>query len=361
MHSLRFKTCTKILRCLLPAACCLFAATITRADEVADFYQGKSLTLLVGHEAGTGFDVYGRMLARHIGRHIPGRPNVVVQNMAGAGGVTAANWVANIAPRDGSLIATVVHIVMLDQQLFTGGEPLAGARPTGQPRTQFDPNRFNWIGNIEQSVATCGVSRASGVQKFDELLTRETVFGGSAVGGALSLGTYALKNLLGARLKIVQGYKGSADLKLAFVRGEIEGICGLPISTLKTNWRDVVESGLYRPVIQLNHDPHPMLAGLPHLYDYAKSEEDRQVFDLLFGSAVLGRIYMTPPEVPPARVAALRAAFMATMQDAGFLAAAEAGQLEVSPASGEVVAEQLARYTSVSPAVAERARRAIKP
>ena len=334
---------------VLAAGLLVLGAASARADGVAEFYQGRTLTVLVGHEAGTGFDVYGRALARHIGRHIPGQPNVVVQNMPGAGGVTAANWLANIAPRDGLLLATIVHIALLDNQL-------------GQGRlAKFDPNSFGWVGNVEQSVATCGVSKASGIQRFDELMVRETVFGGSAVGGALSLGTFALKNLLGAKLKIAQGYKGSADLKLAFARGEIEGICGLPISTLKTNWRDVVESGQFKAVIQLNHDRHPLLAGLPHLYDFAKTDEDRQVFDLVFGSAVLGRIFLTPPEAPAARLSALRAAFDATMVDREFLAAADAGQLEVSSASGEVVARLIKQYTSVSTAVAERARLAIKP
>jgi tripartite-type tricarboxylate transporter receptor subunit TctC len=285
-------------------------------------------------------------------RGISGTPNVIVQNMPGAGGVTAANWVAAIAPRDGLLIATLVHIALLDRQIGVG---------PGGSLAKFDPNAFGWVGNVEQSVGTCGVSKASGVQTFDELMTRETVFGGSAVGGALSLGTFALRNLLGAKLKIAQGYKGSADLKLAFARGEIEGICGLPISTLRTNWRDVVDSGQFRPVIQLNHDPHPQLAGLPHLNDFARTEEEQQVFDLVFGSAVLGRVYFAPPGVPPERLAMLRAAFDATMTDAEFRAFADAGQLEVSPASGEAVAALIKRYTSVSDASAERARRAIKP
>ena len=201
------------------------------ADEVADFYQGKTITVMVAHETGTGFDIYARVLVRHIGRHIPGQPNLVVQNILGAGGMTGANWLYNIAAKDGTVIGTTVHTIMLDQLTGDG------------TASRFDTNRFQYIGNIEQSVATCGVSAASGVTRFEDILTREIVFGGAAVTGALSQGAFALRNLIGAKIKMVQGYKGSADIKLALVRGEIQGICGLPISTLKTSWRDVVESG----------------------------------------------------------------------------------------------------------------------
>ena len=335
-------------RCLLPAACCL-VATATRAEEVSDFYQGRTLTVVVAHEPGTGFDVYARVLVRHLGRHVPGAPAVVVQNMPGAGGVTGANWLYNIAPRDGSVIATVVHTVMLDRLL------------NEQSAVRFDPNRFNWIGNIESSVGTCGISERSGFKSFDEMLEREIVFGGAAITGALSQGSFALRNLVGAKIKMVHGYKGSADMKLALTRGEIQGMCGLPISTLKSFWRDAVEAGHYRPIIQLNHEPHPWLGKIRHLYEFARTDEDRQVFDLVFGSLVLGRIYMAPPEVPAPRVKALRAAFDATMKDAAFLADAEKGHIEVSATTGDAVAELIRRYTSAPKAVIDRAVIAVKP
>src|SRR3954466_10744271 len=224
------------------AAVLATAATLAQAaaaDEVADFYKGKPFTIVVGHEAGTGFDIYGRTLARHIGRHIPGNPNVVVQNMNGASGLTSANWLYNIAPKDGSVVATYVQGVPL--------EPLYG-----NASARFDPAKSTWIGNLEESVGVCGVSKASGIARFGDMLTRETVMAGTGSTGPLGKASLAVKNLLGAKIKLVTGYQGSASVKLAIQRGEVAGICGLPMSTITSFWKDDYESGNFKPVIQLS-------------------------------------------------------------------------------------------------------------
>jgi tripartite-type tricarboxylate transporter receptor subunit TctC len=209
------------------------------ADDTADFYKGKTVSIVVGHQVGTGFDIYARVLAPHLGRHIPGQPNVIVQNMVGASGITAANWLNNIAPKDGTVIATFVHTVAF--------EPLFG-----NDKAQYDSAKLSWIGNMEDSVGTCGVSKASGITKFDELLAKETVFGATGATGPLGQFAQAVKNLLGAKLKIVYGYKGSADVKLAMNRGEVQGICGLPLSTIKSFWGDEYRSGEFKPIIRLS-------------------------------------------------------------------------------------------------------------
>jgi tripartite-type tricarboxylate transporter receptor subunit TctC len=313
------------------------------ADEVADFYKDKTVSIVVGHQAGTGFDVYARVLQRHIGRHIPGNPSVIVQNMPGASGVIASNWLANIAPKDGTVFATAVYTIAF--------EPLFG-----NDRAKYDPMKFNWLGNLEQSVAICGVSKASGVNTFKDLQQRETIFGAAGATGAPSKLTHAIRHLAGAKSKLVTGYKGATDIKLAIARGEVEGFCGMPLSTLHSFWGDVYRSGEFKPIIQLSGAPNAELKGLPHIDSFAKTEEDRKVFGLVFGGQTLGRFFYAPPGVPPARVKALRDALMATMQDKEFLVDAERTKIDIDRMSGEEVEALVAKYLSVSPAIVARAK-----
>ncbi len=335
------------LRGILAATCWLLQVLPSaHADEVADFYRGKTLSIVVAHEAGTGFDVYARAFARYLGRHIPGQPTVIVQNMPGAGGLNATAWLYNIAPKDGTTIATIVHAIMLDHQL-------------GDKRGKYEAAKFSYIGNMERSVATCVVTATSGVSSLDDLMRRETIFGGVSRAGALSQGTLALIHLLGAKIKLVEGYKGSANLRLAMQRGEIDGMCGIPVSTLKKQWRSDMEAGAFKVIVQLNEKPRPELGGAAMLASFARSDEDRQVFDLIFGALVLGRMYLAPPYIPPPRLAALRAAFDAAIKDPEFLADAAKSQMEITPQSGAEVQSLIERFTSAPAAIVKRARLAI--
>lgn len=318
------------------------------AEPVADFYKGKSVTVVVGHEVGSGYDVYARVLARHLGRHIPGSPNIVVQNMVGAAGMIASNWLYNIAPKDGTVIATFSASPI--------AEPILG-----NPSARFEPAKFIWIGNMDESAGTCGVTKASGIGKFDDLLNKETIFGATAQTGTFGKFALAVKNLLGAKFKIVSGYKGSADVKLALNRGEVHGICGLPLSTITSHWRDDYESGNFRPIIQLSGRKHPDLASIPHINDYAKAPEDGQVFGLIFGMQALGRFYVAPPGLPPERRDTLRNALVAAMKDPQFRADAAKTQIDINPSSGEEVETFIARVSASSPAVIDRAKRALRP
>jgi len=318
------------------------------ADEVADFYKSKPFTIVVGHEVGTGFDIYSRVLARHIGRHIPGSPGVVVQNMVGASGITPANWLYNVAPKDGSVIMTFVHTAAL--------EPIFG-----NAAARFEAAKLTWIGNMDEGVGICGVSRASGIARFEDLLVKETLFGATGATGPLGKYALAVKNLLGARIKLVSGYQGSASVKLAINRGEVHGICGLSMSSVTSQWRDELQSGLFKLILQLSGKPHPGLAGVAHVDAYAKGAEDEQLFGLIFGVQALGRIYASTPGIPQARRNALRAAFMATMSDPQFLDDAAKSQIDVSATSGADVEAFIARVAASSPEVVERARRATRP
>jgi tripartite-type tricarboxylate transporter receptor subunit TctC len=317
------------------------------ADEVADFYKGKSVNIVVGHEPATGFDVYARVLARHLGRHIPGNPNIVVQNMTGASGLTAANWLYTVAPKDGTVMATFVHTIPF--------EPLMGNNAA-----RFEPAKFAWIGNMEESVAICGISKAAGIAKFDEMLKKETIWGATGATGPLLKSAAAVRNLLGAKMKIVSGYKGSASVKIAITRNEVDGICGLPMSTITSAWADIYNPGDFRAVIQLSGRKQGDLKGIPHVDDFAKTDEDKQVYGLIFGTQALGRIFLSPPGTPTARRDALRAGLLAAMKDPQFIADAKKTQIDISPMTGAEVEQLIARLSTASPAVIDRVKQAVQ-
>jgi tripartite-type tricarboxylate transporter receptor subunit TctC len=322
------------------------AAPPAAADDVADFYKGKTVAIVVGHESGTGFDVYARVLQRHLRRHIPGNPGVVVQNMPGVGGIVAANWLYNAAPKDGSVLASFVYTVPF--------EPLMG-----NSAARFGAARFSWIANLEEGVAVCSVSKAAGIGAFEDMRTTEVVVGGASTSGALLRNALALRNLLGVKMKVVAGYKGTASIKIAIARGEVHGVCGILMSTLTSAWREDYEAGNIRPIIQLSG--RTRVAGMPNVDDYAKSDEDRQVHGLIFGAQALGKLYAMPPDVPAARRDALRAAVMATMKDPDFIAEAAKMQMDISPMSGPEVETFIAGLSAATPAIIDRVKRAFAP
>jgi tripartite-type tricarboxylate transporter receptor subunit TctC len=322
------------------------AAPPAVADDVADFYKGKTVTIAVGHEVGTGFDIYARVLQRHLRRHIPGSPTLVVQNMFGVGGVTAANWLYNVAPKDGTALGSFVYTVPL--------EPLMGNNAA-----RFDPAKFNWIGNMEEGVAVCGLSKAAGVAAFEQMRTTETVIGGATATGALVRSALAVRNLLGVKMKVVGGYKGTASIKIAIARGEVHGVCGLLMSTVTSAWRDDYDAGNFRPIIQLSG--RTRIGSIPSVDDYAKSDEDRQVHGLIFGAQALGKLYAAPPDIPAVRRDALRAALAATMKDPAFIADAARTQIDISPMTGTEVEAFVAGLTASSPAIIERVKQAFAP
>ena len=341
----------RVLRCLGVAMLLLLGRVEhSAADDVERFYTGRKLSVVIGHEAGTGFDLYGRALARHLGRFIPGNPTLVPENMPGAAGFSSANWLFNAAAKDGSVIAIFAHTAPF--------EPLIG-----KGAGRFDASRFAWIGNLDTVVGVCGVWEHAGIAAFDELFTKEVLVGAGGAGSAGPLSQFptALRRLLGVKIKVIQGYRGSAEIRLALARGELHGICGLPLSTLKTEWRDDFAAGRFKILLQLGRERSAELPGIPHVYDYSRTAEDRQVFDLIFGLQAMGRPFAAPPSVPAERVAALRAAFMAMANDPAFRAEAAKLQIDVSPTSGEAVQEFVTRMYGSPKPVIERAKEAISP
>jgi tripartite-type tricarboxylate transporter receptor subunit TctC len=338
---------TNLLHSLTAGTLCLSWLLSAPADAQADdFYKGKTVNVVIGHEPGSGFDVYARLFAPHFARHIPGRPNVVVQNMIGASGMIAANWLYNIAPKDGTVIANFSGTVTFDPLL-------------GSAAAKFDPAKFAWIGNLDENVSICGVSKAAGIAKFEDLLKKETLFGATGVAGPFGKFSNAVKNLFGAKMKVVSGYKGSASVRIAIQRGEVHGICGIPYTTVRSHWSNEYQSGDFKIILQLSGKAHPALKGVPHVNDFARSEEDRKVSDLIFGVQVLGRVYAAPPDIPANLKAALRAAFDATVTDTAFLADAKRAKIEISAATGKEVEEFIERMSGASSVVIKRAREAL--
>lgn len=323
------------------------AAGPVAADEISDFYKGKTVSFVVGHEVGTSNDLYARLAGRHLHRHIPGNPNVIVRNMVGASGLIAANWLYNIAPTDGTVIATFSNTALTD--------PLLGTTPA-----RFEAPKFTFIGNLTENYSLCIASKASGIETVDDLLKSDTIFGVTAASGPFAKFTNAVKNILGLRIKIVAGYKGAAELKIAFQRGEVQGSCGVPHSLVTSNWRDDHESGAFRVVLQLNGKPLSWLKNVAHIDNYARSPEDNQLFDLLFRVNSLGRVYLAPPAIPMERRNALRSALMAMIKDPQFLTDAAKNQLDIIPMTGEEVEMRIVGVYASSPAVIKRAKAALR-
>ena len=323
-------------------------SSVAGSDPVADFYKGRTFTIMVGQEPGTGYDIYGRTLARHIGRHIPGNPQIVVQNMPGASGVNSGNWVFGIAPRDGTVMATFTPNVIV--------EPLLG-----NPAAKYGAAQMAWIGNMEEGASVCGVRSDAPVSGFEDLRTREIVVGATGPTGPLGQAARVLNAIAGTKLKIIYGYKGSASVKLAIQNGEVQGVCGLTWSTIKSFWKDELDAGRFKPVIQLSARRQADLisAGVVHLDEIVRTEEARQSADLTLGTMVLGRVYAISAEVPAERAVALRRAFTTTMTDKDFVADADRARIDIVPATGEEVAARVKRFYAIPPEVIERVKKVI--
>jgi tripartite-type tricarboxylate transporter receptor subunit TctC len=291
------------------------------ADSVEAFYKGKTIQLLIGFGPGGGYDVYGRAVARHLGRFIPGNPTLVPQNMAGAGSVRAASFLYNAAPRDGTVLGTFSRGIIVDTLL-------------GANKGQFEAQGFGWIGSVTNEVSVCGFSRRSGIRTWDDMLAKETTVGSS--GAADDLGVYAnvLRSVFDAKLRLISGYPGTADILLAVERAELGGLCGWSWSTLKSRSKALYESKEITVPVQLGLTPHEDLPNVPLVTSLTKDPTKSAVLRLIFSRQTMARPFAAPPGLPEERLQALRAAFDATMKDKDFLAEAQKLDLEVRPVSG---------------------------
>jgi tripartite-type tricarboxylate transporter receptor subunit TctC len=332
-----------ILRAMT-AAIILFTATMAaQAQDVADFYKGKNVELYVGYSVGGGYDLYARVLARHIGSHIPGNPTIVVKNMEGAGSLRLANWLYRIAPKDGSVLGMIGR--------GTGFDPLLG-----QKAALFDATKFTWIGSGNHEVSVCvSFEGHGGITTFDDLRAKEMTVGGTGASADTDQFPKVVNGVLGTKMKIVTGYPGGNDVVLAMERGELQGRCGWSWSSVKATHGSWIAEKKLNILVQLSLQKHPDLPDVPLIIDLAKTDEDRQILKLIFARQVMGRPFLAPPGIPAERVDALRKAFMATMTDPDFMADAEKSQLEVNPVPGDEVQKLVAEIYRTPPAVAQKA------
>jgi tripartite-type tricarboxylate transporter receptor subunit TctC len=314
-----------------------------KAQIADEFYKGKQIRFIVGTAAGQDYDSWARLVARHLPRFLPGNPTFVVENMPGAGHILATNFLFNLAPRDGSAIGMV-------------SRNMTEAAILKLPNVRFDPAKFNWIGSPELNHRVLFVNTGSGFDKVSDLFERELIIGTPGGFQGVSAAPILLKNLLHMRLKIIQGYHSPGDIILAMARREVEGIVqsvGAPEGA-RRQW---IESGRMRVMFNMEHE---RVAGLeaPTIFEFIKSEEERQVMAFFSSSMELGRPLMAPPGVPADRVARLRAAFDAVVKDAAFLQEAAAMGFEVMPQSGAEIAERVAAVMATPRAIVDQAQRA---
>lgn len=328
----------------------LGSLALSVAPASADnFYEGKRLTYVVGGTAGAGLDTYVRVLAKHMGKHIPGKPDSVVQNMPGAGSMKAAEFMEQQAPKDGTLIGSIFP-----------GAVMAPLLESVKPR--FDPRRFQYIGTAETGARICATFHTSKVKTFEDAKKMTAVVGASQSGGSSRDYTLMSNALAKTQFRMVSGYQGGADMFLAMERGEVEGLCGFDWSTIKTARSQWLRDKQINIIVQygLNDDPELTKMGVPNFSKYL-SPADKLVSDMVVAQQVFSRMFLVPAEVPADRVKVLRDAFMKTMADPDFKADAERAQLNIDPLDGVKVQQVVEQIFSSSPDIIERARKAIAP
>ena len=319
-------------------------------DSVAAFYKGRPVTLVIPSSAGGGYDLYGRLVARHIGRFLPGNPPVNPSNMAGAAGVVAAQYVYAVGAKDGSVLGELYPNAIM--------EPLVGDKT----KVKYDSLKFNYIGSANAETFICYVSGKAPVKSFADAFEREVVLGASGVGGPSTDFPAMYNNLLGTKFKVVNGYPGITEIGLAIEKGEVHGTCGSSWATMTTGHPDWLPSGTMKLIAEENLKAHPDIAKLnvPLTPTFAKTPEAKQVFDFVFTQSTFGRPFIMAPEVPAERVQAMRAAFSAMVKDPEFLAEADRMKMEITdPMSGDELAATVARLMATSEDVVARVKAAI--
>jgi tripartite-type tricarboxylate transporter receptor subunit TctC len=323
-------------------AMCLGAAAAHAADTKADtgavaaFYRGQNLRILVGYGPGTGYDVYARVLGRHIARHVPGEPTVVIQNMPGAASLTMTNNLYNVAPRDGLTIGAPARGLLI--------EPLFG-----NTNARYDGRKFTWIGSMNREVATCLSWQGTGFARIDDVQNREMLVGATGNVSPSFLFPQIMNALIGTHFKVVLGYPDSGAVGLAMERGELHGYCSFSWGSIKSAHKDWLDSKRITIMVQLSLSKTPELAGVPSIMDYAKDDATRQAFELVFADQEMARPIGGPPDIPADRAQALRAAFDATMKDQAFLADAARTGVDIDPIDGAAVEALLQRLYKASP------------
>ncbi len=336
----------KIAAALCSALCACAALPAGAQDDVAAFYKGKQLRMIVGSAVGGGYDLFARIVARHIVRYIPGHPTIIVQNQPSAGGVVMANQLYGQGPKDGTVIGVPIN-----------GLPTA---PLLQSGTQFDSTKLLWIGSTNREAYVAFVWHTVPVQSITELTRKEVVVGATTPGTTMVDFPLLVNDVLGLKFKIVRGYQGTPQINLAIERGEVQGMGGLGWASVKAQTPHWISEKKIKVLAQYGFKRYAELPDVPTMFELARSDADRQAMTMLFARTEYGRPYFLPPDVPPARVNALRRAFDATMKDPAFVAEASKLQFDVDPLTGEQVQALVARLANTPRAVVARVRAALE-
>jgi tripartite-type tricarboxylate transporter receptor subunit TctC len=329
------------------AVLAMLPVSATWAQTPAEFYKGKNVDIQIGYSVGGGYDVYARLIARYLGKYIPGNPTVIPRNMEGAASLRLANYIYSAAPKDGTTIGSVSRGAAFD--------PLLGSEAA-----KFDASKFNWLGSANDEVSLCVSLTKSGITKFDELTTKELTIGSTGTADDTYQFPAVMNGVLGTKFKMVTGYPGGNDVSLAMERGEVQGRCGWSWSSIKSTKLNWVEDKTISLLVQMSLAKHPDLPNVPLVTDLAKTDEQRQIFKLIFARQVMGRPYMLPPGVPQDRVDALRKAFMDTMKDKEFLAEADKVKLEITPVDGDRIQKLVEEIYKTSPDIIAKAGKLVK-
>jgi tripartite-type tricarboxylate transporter receptor subunit TctC len=328
----------------VPAAAQTTLAAPARAADGSPFFAGKTVRILVGFSAGGGYDIYARELGRYLGRHIPGNPSIVVQNMVGAGSLKAVNFLYNAAPRDGTVLATFARGIVF--------EPLIGHLDGAQ----FDAPKFNWIGSVSNEVGVCAINTSRGIFTWQDMLTKKTLIGASGAGADSDVFPIVLRNLFQLPMRVVTGYPGGNDLNLAMERGEIDGRCGWSWTSIVSLKRDWLVNKQIQITLQIALAKHEDLPDVPLIMDLVPDPRRDAALKLIVSRQSIARPFAAPPEVPPGRVETLRQAFDATMHDPDFLAEMRSQTLEVRPVGGAEVQNLMREIYASPPDVVKLAR-----
>jgi tripartite-type tricarboxylate transporter receptor subunit TctC len=313
---------TRALACAV-AALSVLLLFLNPAKAQDSFYNGKTIRIIVGASAGGGYDTYSRTIARHMGKHIPGNPTFVVENMPGAGFLISANYMYKIAKPDGLTIGHFIGGLFLQQLLE-------------KPGIEFDARRFEYIGVPTQDNYALGISKATGITSMDQWFSTKTAvkLGGVGVGSATDDIPKVLAATIGLPMQLVSGFKGTADVRLAFNSGEVQGVCNA-WESFRATWRNELDSGNVVIVLQTSAKRHPELAHIPLAIDYAKTDEAKRLINALVHSVgPTARPYVLPPQTPKNRMMILRSAFMQAMKDPEFIAEATKAKLDINPLDG---------------------------
>ena len=327
--------------CFLSACAALFSPA--HAQSVSDFYKGKNVDLYIGYSVGGGYDLYARLLARHLGKHIPGNPTVLPRNMEGAGSLRLANWLYSAAPKDGTAIGIISRGTPFDPLL-------------SRPGIQFEAVKYSWVGSANNEVSVCVSSSRSGIVVFDDMKTKEIIVGAAGVSSDDDQFPRVINAVFGTKMRVISGYPGGNDVVLAIERGEVNGRCGWSWSSMKSAQAAWLTENKVHILAQLALSKHADLPNVPLIIDLAQNDEQRQILRLIFARQGLGRPFLGPPGIPPDRLNALRQAFEATMKDREFLAEADKLKLEINPLTGAQVEDLVKQvYAGTPPEVAKRA------